>query len=115
MDKLKRLPPEVNRVIFVRNLPSKITPEELYDIFGKFGPIRQIRRGIQKEKRGTAFIVYEDIYDAKKALETMGGFKVAGKYLILYYYQTNKLNKRIDLDKKMQEIEEIKKTVPSAN
>ena len=39
-----RLPPEVNRIIYVRNLPYKITSEELYDIFGKYGPIRQIRR-----------------------------------------------------------------------
>ena len=39
-----RLPPEVNRIIFVRNLPFKITAEELYDIFGKYGSIRQIRK-----------------------------------------------------------------------
>ena len=38
-----RLPPEVNRVLFVRNLPFKITAEEMYDIFGKYGAIRQIR------------------------------------------------------------------------
>ena len=35
-----RLPPEVNRIIYVRNLPYKITPDELYDIFGKYGTIR---------------------------------------------------------------------------
>lgn len=35
-----RLPPEVNRIIFVRNLPYKITADELYDIFGKYGVIR---------------------------------------------------------------------------
>ena len=35
-----RLPPEVNRIIFVRNLPYKITSPELYDIFGKYGSIR---------------------------------------------------------------------------
>lgn len=39
-----RLPGEVNRILYVRNLPYKITAEELYDIFGKFGAIRQIRK-----------------------------------------------------------------------
>jgi len=38
-----RLPPEVNRILYVRNLPYKITGEEMYDIFGKYGAIRQIR------------------------------------------------------------------------
>lgn len=38
-----RLPPEVNRILFVRNLPYKISSEEMYDIFGKYGSIRQIR------------------------------------------------------------------------
>ena len=37
-----RLPPEVNRALYVRNLPFKITSEEMYDIFGKFGAIRQV-------------------------------------------------------------------------
>lgn len=81
------MPPEVNRVIFVRNLPYKITSEELYDIFGKFGAIRQIRkyiyfnlfRGNANETRGTAFVVYEDIYDAKNAVDHLSGFNVAGR------------------------------------
>ncbi len=38
-----RLPPEVNRILFVRNLPFKISADEMYDIFGKYGAIRQIR------------------------------------------------------------------------
>lgn len=38
-----RLPPEVNRVLYVRNLPFKVTAEEMFDIFGKYGAIRQIR------------------------------------------------------------------------
>jgi len=38
-----RLPPEVNRILYVKNLPYKITAEDMYDIFGKYGAIRQIR------------------------------------------------------------------------
>lgn len=45
-----RLPPEVNRIIYVRNLPYKITSEEIYDIFGKYGGIRQVRRWKKKKK-----------------------------------------------------------------
>jgi pre-mRNA branch site protein p14 len=30
-----RLAPEVNRILFVRNMPFKITTEELYELFGK--------------------------------------------------------------------------------
>jgi hypothetical protein len=55
----QRLAPEVNRILFVRyesrsctfspqhadfrNLPYKITSEEMYDLFGKYGAVRQIR------------------------------------------------------------------------
>jgi pre-mRNA branch site protein p14 len=39
----KGLPPEVNRVLYVRNLPFGITPEELYELFGRYGAVRQIR------------------------------------------------------------------------
>jgi pre-mRNA branch site protein p14 len=38
-----KLAPEVNKILYVKNLPYKITAEEMYDIFGKFGSIRQIR------------------------------------------------------------------------
>jgi pre-mRNA branch site protein p14 len=37
----------------------------MYDIFGKYGAIRQIRLGDKSDTRGTAFVVYDDIYDAK--------------------------------------------------
>jgi pre-mRNA branch site protein p14 len=82
-----RLPPEVNRIIYVRNLPHKISAEELYDIFGKYGAIRQIRKGNSPKTRGTAFVIYQDIYQAKNAVDHLNGFNVAGKYLICLYYQ----------------------------
>jgi pre-mRNA branch site protein p14 len=39
--------------------------------------------GTDKGSRGTAYVVYEDIYDAKQALEHLGGFNVQNRYLIL--------------------------------
>lgn len=89
-----RLPPEVNRFVYIKNLPYKITPEELYDIFTKFGPVRQIRRGKTSENKGTAFVVYEDIFDAKNAVDRLSGVNVGGRYLIcLYYHPKKAINK----------------------
>ncbi len=31
------------RILYVRNLPFNINSEEMYEIFGKYGAIRQIR------------------------------------------------------------------------
>ncbi|KAE8743817.1 Splicing factor 3B subunit 6 [Frankliniella fusca] len=103
-----RLPPEVNRVLYIRNLPYKITAEEMYDIFGKYGAIRQIRVGNTPETKGTAFVVYEDIFDAKNACDHLSGFNVCNRYLVVLYYQANKAFKRVDVDKKKEEIEKMK-------
>jgi pre-mRNA branch site protein p14 len=53
-----RLPPEINRVLYVRNLPYKITAEEMYDIFGKYGAIRQIRVGNTPDTRGKTNLIF---------------------------------------------------------
>ncbi|OQR75690.1 pre-mRNA branch site p14 protein-like [Tropilaelaps mercedesae] len=104
-----RLAPEVNRILYVRNLPYKISTEEMYDIFGKYGGIRQIRVGNTAETRGTAFVVYEDIFDAKNACEHLSGFNVCNRYLVVLYYQPNKAFKKVDVDKKKEEMDNIKR------
>ena len=103
-----RLPPEVNRVLYVRNLPFKITAEEMYDIFGKYGAIRQMRLGTAADTRGTAFVVYEDIFDAKSASDHLNGFNVCGRYLIVLYYQHARAQRRIDVQKRREELDAIK-------
>lgn len=106
-----RLPPEVNRILYVRNLPTKITPEQLYEIFGKYGPIKQIRRGIAPDTKGTAFVAYEDIYDAKNAVDHLNGFNIGGKFLIAVYFQKEKMMKRIETRRARQELENLKKKI----
>ena len=93
-EKIIRLPHEISRFIYVRNLPHKITPEELYDIFGRFGVVRQIRRGVLNKNKGTAFVVYEDLLDAKRAVEKLKGINVLGKYLICLYFNPKKEKKK---------------------
>ena len=103
-----RLPPEVNRVLYVRNLPFNITADEMYDIFGKYGAIRQIRLGDKRDTRGTAYVVYEDIYDAKNAVDHLSGFNVCGRYLVVLYYQQTKMQKRLDTEREMKELAEMR-------
>ncbi|KAF8819467.1 putative pre-mRna branch site protein p14 [Cardiosporidium cionae] len=105
-----RLPPEVSRIIYVRNLPYKINSDELYDIFGKYGSLRQIRRGTSIDTRGTAFVVFDDIYDAKNALDHLSGFNVAGRYLVVLYYNPTRAQKRKDAEKQRAELEKLRAT-----
>ncbi len=53
------------------------------------------RRGTTKETRGTAYVVYEDIYDAKNACDHLSGFNVANRYLIVLYYNPQRLSKKV--------------------
>ena len=104
-----RLPPEVNRILYVRNLPFNITADEMYDIFGKYGAIRQIRLGDRKDTRGTAYVVYEDIYDAKNAVDHLSGFNVCGRYLVVLFYQQTKMQKRLDTEREAAELAEMRR------
>lgn len=103
-----RLPPEVNRILYVRNLPFKISSDDLYDIFGKYGAIRQIRIGTEKKTKGSAFIIYEDIFDAKNAVENLSGFNVGGRYLVILYYKPEKREEREAVAQQRRDLEKLK-------
>ncbi|KAL5101523.1 hypothetical protein RYX36_005850 [Vicia faba] len=57
-----------------------------------------------KDIRDTAFVVNEDIYDAKTTVDHLSGFKVTNRYLIVLYYQQEKMSKKFDQKKKEDEI-----------
>lgn len=80
----------------------------MYDIFGKYGAIRQIRLGNAADTKGKAFVVYEDIMDAKNACDHMSGFNVGGRYIIVLYYQAQKAFAQVDRAKKKAEIDAMK-------
>ena len=117
-----RLAPDVSRVLYVKSLPFKITTDDLYDIFGKFGAIRQIRLGNQPATRGKAYVVYEDIFDAQRAVEHLNGFNIAGRYLVVLYHQQggkgakggkeqqSSAKTKEGLEKRREEVEKLKQT-----
>jgi pre-mRNA branch site protein p14 len=43
---------------------------------------RQIRQGIANNSKGTAFVVYEDVHDAKQACDKLNGFNFQNRYLV---------------------------------
>ncbi|KAH0429942.1 pre-mRNA branch site protein p14 [Colletotrichum camelliae] len=104
-----KLAPEVNRALFVKNLSYNVTPEELFDLFGKFGPIRQVRQGIASGTKGTAFVVYEDVMDAKQACDKLNGFNFQNRYLIVLYHQPEKMLKsKEDLEARRASLAQLK-------
>ncbi|KAK7512945.1 pre-mRNA branch site protein p14 [Phyllosticta capitalensis] len=105
-----KLAPEVNRALFVKNLSYNVSPEELFDLFGKFGPVRQIRQGIANNTKGTAFVVYEDVMDAKQACDKLNGFNFQNRYLVVLYHQPEKMNRREEsLEARQQKLDAAKR------
>eukprot|EP00924_Labyrinthula_sp_SR-Ha-C_P015657 augustus_masked-scaffold_4-processed-gene-6.48-mRNA-1 protein AED:0.06 eAED:0.06 QI:0/-1/0/1/-1/1/1/0/114 len=103
-----RVAPEENRILYVRNLPFKMSSEEMYDLFGKYGPVRQIRVGNKKETKGTAYVVYYEALSAKEAQEKLSGFSVKGRYLVVIFYNKDKYNPEYNEDA-LQEKRDIEK------
>ena len=53
-------------------------------------------------------MVYEDIYDAKNAVDHLSGFNVCGRYLVVLYYQQTKMQKRLDTEREAKELAEMR-------
>ncbi len=101
-----RIPPDASRVLFVRNLPYAVEAEDLYKLFGKYGSIRQVRAGVEAnpKTRGTAFVVYDDIFDAVHARDSLAGYKYATRYLQVWFFTPTQRKPR-DLEQLRQEKE----------
>ena len=125
-----KLPPGANRILFVKNLNYQITGEDLYDLFGRYGSIRQIRIGNEPKSKGTAFVVYDDVMDvswgflyckrhvswaslqAKNALEHLNGFHLQERYIVVLYHMPAKQDAaaaKADLARREEELAQLKK------
>jgi pre-mRNA branch site protein p14 len=61
-----------------------ITGSDLYDLFGKYGPIRQVRLGTDStlKTKGTAYVVFESPDDAREAMTHLNGFHLMERYIV---------------------------------
>ena len=55
----------------------------------------QFFRGNEVHTKGTALVVYDDIFDAKNACEHLSGFNVGNRYIVVLYYQSNRESKKL--------------------
>jgi len=89
----------------------------------------QIRQGIATNTKGTAFVVYEDVMDAKQACDKLNGFNFQNRYLVgaislfetvwrdkltrasaVLYHQPEKMVKAAnDLAERQQQLENLKR------
>lgn len=72
-----------HQILLVKNLPFDVQGKQLYDIFGPFGLIKQVRLGVEKKTRGTAYVVYESASDARAAQAKLSGYNLQGRYLVI--------------------------------
>lgn len=88
-------PPEYppNQTIYVNNISEKIKipalTTELKAIFNQFGSILEIQAKKNLRMRGQAFIVFEDIESAKKAVATMQGFPFHDKKMRIAFAKSD--------------------------
>jgi pre-mRNA branch site protein p14 len=101
----------------------------LYDLFGRYGSIRQIRIGNEQKSRGTAFVVYDDVMDvratpfvltftpltvlqAKNALDHLNGFHLRERYIVVLYHMPAKQDAaaaKAELARREEELTQLKK------
>lgn len=98
-------------IVQVKNLPYSTSTAALYDLFGRYGSINQIR--VPKttgENAGTAIVIYNNMINAERALKELSGVNYNGRYLVSSLFVVDK-SKFIaeDYIHRAENLEKIKK------
>jgi polyadenylate-binding protein len=94
--------------IFVKNLDTSITTEQLAQKFGQFGPITSavVMANEKGESKGFGFVNFESAEDAYKAVEAINGTEWNGK--IVYVGRAQKKHEREE-EIRQQKFEQLSK------
>ncbi|WEW60971.1 hypothetical protein PRK78_006460 [Emydomyces testavorans] len=84
------IPP--NPTVYVRNLEERIKVEQLKEalseIFSEYGSILEIVAKTNLKAKGQAFIVFDSVDSATRAIEEINGFELFEKPMVLDYAKT---------------------------
>ena len=72
------------KVVYVGNIPTTCTPQQLKNAFIAFGPINSIQIPLDyktQKNRGFGFVAYDEREDAQHARENMNGSEFQGRSL----------------------------------
>ncbi|KAI1083189.1 pre-mRNA branch site protein p14 [Whalleya microplaca] len=111
MSRAGKIAPEQLPILFVKNLNYEVSSAALWKLFdpGEDGLIRQIRQGISVEAKGTAYVVFWNVMDAKNALEKLNGFNFQNRYLVVLWHQPEKtLKSKDDLQARKDNLAQLK-------
>ncbi|POS84464.1 RNA recognition domain-containing protein, partial [Erysiphe pulchra] len=85
-------PTTPNATVYVRNLEERIKPpqlrEALEELFSEYGTIIDIVAKTNLKAKGQAFIVFDSVESATKAIEEVQGFELFDKPMQLAYART---------------------------
>ena len=98
------IPHDVNRLLFVRNLPSKVTSSQVYQLFEKFGPVYRIWIGKENHVKGSAYVMFASILDAKEAVVKLNNLKIGSRHLSVLFYNKVKLEKSTQARRRKSEV-----------
>lgn len=76
-------------IVLVKNIPFNASTNLLYDIFGKFGPIHQLRISDGLAPRGTCYVIYSSLDSAKQAARELNGVNFHSRYLVAHMFAVN--------------------------
>jgi len=84
------IPP--NATVYVRNLEERVHIDELKEaleaIFSEYGPIIEIVAKKNLKAKGQAFIVFDNVESAQRAVEEVDGFDLLGKTMVVDFAKT---------------------------
>lgn len=81
-----------NATVYVRNLEERIKPaqliEALTEVFSEYGNIIDLVAKTNLKAKGQAFVVFDDVESASKAIEEINGFELFDKPMVLDFAKT---------------------------